>query len=63
MPKLIDLTDTGAVNINFYKKGKQRDIYIGSQSALLKDKEIAMQKREIEQLNKIIALLENNQTK
>ena len=67
LSKLVDLTNTGSVNITFNRKGKQRDIYIGLQSSELKeqqlinelkDKEIVMQKHDIEQLNKIISLLE-----
>ena len=66
LPELIDTSDKGILNINF--KNKQRDVYFGSSTELekqqlineLKDKEITMQQREIENLKEIIALLKKD---
>ena len=63
LPELIDTNDKGILNINF--KNKQRDVYFGSSTELekqqliieLKDKELAMKDREIDNLREIIALL------
>ena len=63
LPELIDTSDKGILNINF--KNKQRDVYFGSSTELekqqliieLKDKELAMKDREIDNLREIIALL------
>jgi len=68
---LIDLSDKGTLNINFYKKGKQRDVYFGSSNTELKEqllinelqkKELAMKDRETENLREIIALLKREPT-
>ena len=63
LPELVDSSENGILNINF--KNKQRDVYLGSSTELekqqliieLKDKELAMQQRENENLREIIALL------
>ena len=63
LPELVDSSENGILNINF--KNKQRDVYFGSSTELekqqliieLKDKELAMQQRENENLREIIALL------
>lgn len=61
---LLDLGERGALNINFNNRGKQCTLMFGSSIAekelALKDKEIAMQQREIEHLNEIIALMKKN---
>ena len=75
---LVDFSDKGVLNIYCYRKGKQRDFYFGSSNSELekqqlinelKDKELAMQAREVEnlksqitQLQKINELLEKNYT-
>lgn len=72
---LIDLGDRGTLYISFNKQGKNQYLYIGSndneskeqllinelqkKELALKDKEISMQQREIENLKEIIALLKN----
>jgi transcriptional regulator with XRE-family HTH domain len=76
--ELLDLTDKTVLNINLNRKDKGKNkynVYLSSSSELekqqliieLKDKELAMQQREIEnlkvqitQLQKINALLEKN---
>jgi transcriptional regulator with XRE-family HTH domain len=63
---LVDLSDRGVLNVNFNKQGKYNVYISGSATELkeqvlinaLKDKEIALLHREIEQLNKLIAVLE-----
>lgn len=65
LSELVDLSDKGTLNINFNKQGRY-NVYIGSSSTELekqqlanelKDKEIAMQQREIEYLKEINTLL------
>ncbi|MFI3220392.1 MAG: helix-turn-helix transcriptional regulator [Methylococcales bacterium] len=57
LSELVDLNEKGTLNINFNKQGKNV-MYISSSTTELKDKEIALQQREIELLNKMIALME-----
>lgn len=70
LPELVDVTEKGTLNVNFAckqnNKHLQSKVYIGSSNAELekqqliielKDKELAMQQREIENLKEIIALL------
>ncbi|EIC28751.1 MULTISPECIES: helix-turn-helix domain-containing protein [Methylomicrobium] len=81
LPELVDLSEKGALNVNFAckqnNKHLQSKVYIGSSNAELdkqqliielKDKELALLQREIEnlkiqiaQLQKINALLEKDQ--
>jgi transcriptional regulator with XRE-family HTH domain len=74
LSELVDLSEKGTLNVNFAckqnNKHLQSNVYIGSHATELKEqllinelhqKEIAMQQREIEQLNKMIALLEKQQ--
>jgi transcriptional regulator with XRE-family HTH domain len=65
LSELVDLTDKGNLNVTF-NTCTQKKFYIGSSNAELekqlliielKDKEITMQQREIENLKEIIALL------
>jgi transcriptional regulator with XRE-family HTH domain len=72
LSELVDLSEKGTLNVNFShqrntKSHHQNHVYVGSKTAELKeqmlinefkDKEIAMQHNEIEQLKKIIMLLE-----
>jgi transcriptional regulator with XRE-family HTH domain len=66
LPELIDTSDKGILNINF--KNKQRDVYFGSSSELekqqliieLKDKELAMQAREIAYLKELLEMHKNS---
>jgi transcriptional regulator with XRE-family HTH domain len=69
LPELVDSSDNGSLNINF--KNKQRDVYFNSSTIELekqllinelKDKELAMQQRENENLREIIALLKKQGT-
>jgi transcriptional regulator with XRE-family HTH domain len=66
LSELFELNEKSAFNINFCKQ-KQNKFYINSSAVELekqllinelKDKELAMKEREIEQLNKIIILME-----
>ena len=70
---LVDLGERGVLNINFNNRGKQCTLIFGSSGTEkemeLKDKELAMQQREIEnlkiqiaQLQEINALLKKNQS-
>jgi len=69
LPELVDSTEKGNLNICFNNKQvKQRDVYFNSSTIEfekqqliieLKDKELALQQREIENLKEIIALLKN----
>jgi len=65
LSELVDLSEKGTLNINFNKQGKN-NIYITSslteKEMALKDKELAMQAREIENLREIIALLKRELT-
>jgi len=65
LSELVDLSEKGTLNINFNKQGKN-NIYITSslteKEMALKDKELAMQAREIENLRAIIALLKRELT-
>ena len=70
LPELVDSSEKGNLNINF-NKGEKNTICIGT-SAIelekqlliieLKDKEITMQQREIENLKEIITLLKTKTT-
>lgn len=70
LPELVDLSEKGTLNINFpcqrNKTRHENNVYIGSSNAELekqllivelKNKELAMQQRENENLREIIALL------
>jgi transcriptional regulator with XRE-family HTH domain len=66
--ELLDLTDKNTLNINFSKKdkGKNQHVYINSTSEVekqllieSKDKEISFLKQKIDDLQKIIQLLED----
>jgi transcriptional regulator with XRE-family HTH domain len=70
---LVDLGEKGILNINFNNRGKQCTLIFGSsvtdKEMELKDKELALKDKEIElknekinDLNRIIALLENPKT-
>jgi len=65
LSELVDLSEKGTLNINFNKQGKN-NIYMTSslteKEMALKDKELAMQAREIENLREIIALLKREPT-
>ncbi len=65
LSELVDLSEKGTLNINFNKQGKN-NIYITSslteKEMALKDKELAIQAREIENLREIIALLKRELT-
>jgi len=65
LSELVDLSEKGTLNINFNKQGKN-NIYMTSslteKEMALKDKELAMQAREIENLREIIALLKRELT-
>jgi len=65
LSELVDLSEKGTLNINFNKQGKNK-IHITSslteKEMALKDKELAMQAREIENLREIIALLKRELT-
>jgi transcriptional regulator with XRE-family HTH domain len=67
LSELVDLTDKGNLNVTF-NTCTQKRFYIGSSNTelekqqlivALKDKELAMQQREIENLKEIITLLKN----
>jgi transcriptional regulator with XRE-family HTH domain len=65
LSELVDLTEKGTLNINFNKQGKN-NVYITSslidKEMALKDKELAMQQSENENLREIIALLKREPT-
>ncbi len=65
LSELVDLSEKGTLNINFNKRGNN-NIYITSslteKEMALKDKELAMQAREIENLREIITLLKREPT-
>ena len=66
LSELLDLSDKAVLNINFNKEGKQRDVYMSSNSEFekqksiceFKDKEIKMYQQRIIDLTKIIDVLE-----
>jgi transcriptional regulator with XRE-family HTH domain len=62
---LIDSSDKGTLNINFNKQGKHYNVYLGSSNAELekqllinelKDKELALQQREIAYLKELLEI-------
>ena len=77
LSELVDSSEKGSLNINF-NKGEKNTIYIGiaaielekqhliielkDKELVLKDKEIELKNEKINDLNRIIALLENPQT-
>lgn len=68
LSELLDLSDKTLLNINFNNEGKQRDVYMSSNSeheklksiCEFKDKEIVMYQQRITDLTKIIDVLEKN---
>jgi transcriptional regulator with XRE-family HTH domain len=64
LSELVDLTDKGTVNVNFSQSNKhhQNNVYVGSQSAELREqllnKEMEFKDKEIALLKKIIELME-----
>ena len=68
LSELVDFSDKGTLNIYCYKKGKQRGFYFGSSNSELekqqlvielKDKELALQQREIAYLKELNELLKS----
>lgn len=66
LSELVDLSERGTLSINFNKQGKN-NVYIASSLAekemVLRDKELAMKNREIENLREIITLLKREPAK
>jgi transcriptional regulator with XRE-family HTH domain len=68
LSELLDLSDKTLLNINFNNEGKQRDVYMSSNSeheklksiCEFRDKEIIMYQQRITDLTKIIDVLEKN---
>jgi hypothetical protein len=64
LSELVDLTDKGTVNVNFSQSNKhhQNNVYVGSQSAELREqllnKEMEFKDKEIVLLKRIIELME-----
>ena len=64
LSELVDLTDKGTVNVNFSQSNKhhQNNVYVGSQSAELREqllnKEMEFKDKEIALLKRIIELME-----
>ena len=62
---LVDLSEKGTLNINFNKEGKNV-MYVGSsvtaKEMVLKDKELAMQQREISYLKELLDMHKNSKT-
>jgi len=64
LSELVDLTDKGTLNVNFSQSNKhhQNNVYVGSQSAELREqllnKEMEFKDKEIALLKRIIELME-----
>ena len=62
LSELVDLTDKGTVNVNFSQSNKhhQNNVYVGSQTAQLKEQQLIndFQNKEITLLKRIIELME-----